>query len=281
MELEQTRLAKESHGFFTALTIDVQHNLLNVWAAEGGASSHLEALTPRVSTNLLFDQATPAPASGVSGGVAMWWTVSPARRCTSGFSLWNPGTSQTAVLTAGHCQWFYGWIPPSMPGDPNWVALATGTDAAYYSNLDRELHIVPAPHTALPRIATYWGWVPPTGSVSNSSVVIGDFLCKTGFWTSTSCWNVTSTAYTIPGGTNEYPYNMFELITGSIGRNVPNTDGACHGGDSGGPVWDGYVRAVGIIHGRLLPFGGDGSQTGCIVAKIANQLPAGWFIRTS
>ena len=159
-----------------------------------------------------------------------------------------------------------------MPGDPDWVALGQPQNLVFAGSQDRQIHVVPSPHYARGRFATLWGWAQPTG---RQNPVLNEFVCKTGQTTSSTCWNVANINVSIPQNPPVYPSAMNNLFEGN------NLGGptyvSCAGGDSGGPIWNGNVRAVGIVHGAS---GNAGLPHVCIGAKILAQIPNGWEIGT-
>lgn len=176
------------------------------------ASEYITKAAPTVPVVIETTRSVPSPTSSVSGGIGMWWDT-VRHSCTSGFSLLN-GAGATAILTAGHCTGVFT-TPPSMPGDPDWVALGPPQNLVFAGSQDRQIHVVPSPHFALGRFATLWGWYPPTG---RQNPVQDQFLCKTGQTTSTTCWNVAEINHSIPPESASVPGCDEQLVRGNQPR---------------------------------------------------------------
>jgi streptogrisin C len=179
--------------------------------------------------------------------------------CTTGFVVTD--SLRTGIVTAAHCPdelTYYGpdgaQVPLSFVGQ--WGALTR----------DVQVHVTSAPQKPEFYVDKDRKFVRPlTGARSRSSTRIGDVVCHRGESSGYSCALVELVDFAPPGSLCGGPCEpVWVTVAGP----------ACHGGDSGGPIFAG-TTAFGIVKGASYKRNGE-----CIFYfyMSVDYLPEGWSL---
>ncbi len=228
-----------------------------------GATAEIGAEAPRTA-----EPAEPfSPALNLQGGTPYTFS-SNTFRCSVGFVGIDVETTQSQIISAGHCE---GDGLLRVAATSNRPTISGGTVGGPYQTIgDAGLHVTDDhPNPLFPTDPTYYdlGITPVTGSpwtpkpevvtwggsssgAPNASAPLvirdagpaltGSTICKSGATTGWTCGLITAVDQINPVGGSTCPGTAPNYCVGSIEANI-----CVRGGDSGGPAVVGS-RAVGI-----------------------------------
>lgn len=245
-----------------ASMIDVQRNRV-VLVAGAGALTRLSQLTLPAADlqKVRIERPVSSPRGGVDsptggGGAGLSGTA-----CTSGYTVRQTSTGTRGISTAGHCSnsLSYAGTPLTYKGqkyggrdDFQWH---TASGISWSNTVSDGVGDSSTP---------YYRYI--TARAATTSIVTGNFYCKTGIITGYDCGNVTNVNF-CPG------YGglscTFFLVKGTADMSIP--------GDSGGPVYSSST-AVGTISGQYY---GSGHPYSAIVGPQATFADLGLEVAIS
>lgn len=222
---------------------------------------HADPVPPVAKLSIVpFSQTS---SSSLDGGTQL---IGGSGSCTAGFTTKDAVTGVVGVLTAGHCPndltYMNYPVPPSII--PSVVVPTTMQGEKWGGAYDFQWHSFPVGTAVGGGYCTSFTSCSNVVIFANSTPPVGRSACHMSMATGRSCGKVVSNSYVYSGTCDNVdqktcPDGNWMRIEG------PNL--ACAGGDSGGPVYDGYT-AMGLAKAALSSSALPGGCSALIVMPI-------------
>lgn len=267
------------------LTIDAPQTSKRVYDAERGAIEKETGFpvefrfSPRPS-DLISPPTNATPAlptekakqalPNVGGGRQL--SSGAGQFCTTGFAVKHSVSGALGVLTAGHCfndaTYTNYPVPPAIL--PTVIVPTELVMEAWGGATDFQWHTFPPGKPVTSAYCTSFNSCSNVVIYSGSPSV-GALACHMGRTTGRSCGTVTSVTYVFPGACPNADQATFPSGTWV---SIEGSELACAGGDSGGPVFNGYT-AYGLAKAALSSGPLAGSCGLLVVMPIGRIAPYG------